>query len=88
MIHFLSATTHQAFVLFAKMQKEWRDAITRLAQDKALRQENVAKALAYVKARRMHAQQAPKRIAYYANLVQNRNMLEQQRQKRIIDMAK
>jgi hypothetical protein len=79
---------HQAFVLFAKTQKEWRDAITRLAQDKALRQENVAKALAYVKARRMHAQQAPKRIAYYANLVQTRNMLEQQRQKRISDMAK
>jgi|LauGreSBDMM110SN_4_FD.fasta_scaffold11552_3 2-polyprenyl-3-methyl-5-hydroxy-6-metoxy-1,4-benzoquinol methylase len=79
---------HQAFVLFAKTQNEWRDAITRLAQNKALRQENVAKALAYVKARRMHSQQAPQRIAFYANLVRNRNMLEQQRQNRISGMAK
>ena len=78
---------HQTFVLFANTQKEWQDAITRLVQDKSLRQTNITQALKYVKSHRMHAQQASKRVAYYANLVQNRNMLEQQRKKRISDMA-
>jgi len=78
---------HQEFVLFASSPQDWRDAITKLVQDSAFRQANVAKALAYVKSSRMHSQQAPKRLAYYESLVQNRVTLEQQRQKRIMQMG-
>ena len=78
---------HQEFVVFANTQEEWREAITKLIKDSALRQSNVAKALAYVKAQRMHAQQAPTRLAYYQSLIQNRTTLEQQRQQRIKQMG-
>jgi len=74
--------------VFANTQEEWKEAITKLIKDSALRQTNVAKALAYVKASRMHAQQAPNRLAYYQSLVQNRTTLEQQRQERITQMGK
>ena len=79
---------HHEFVVFANTQEEWKEAITKLIKDSALRQKNVAKAEAYVKTSRMHAQQAPKRLAYYQSLAQNRASLEQQRQKRIMQMAK
>jgi 2-polyprenyl-3-methyl-5-hydroxy-6-metoxy-1,4-benzoquinol methylase len=79
---------HQEFVVFANTQEEWKEAITKLVKDSALRQTNVAKALAYVKASRMHAQQAPTRLAYYQSLIHNRVTLEQQRQERISAMAK
>ena len=79
---------HQEFVVFANTQKEWKEAITKLVKDGALRQANVAKAQAYVKASRMHSQQATDRLAYYQSLVQSRDTLEQQRQQRIMQMAK
>jgi 2-polyprenyl-3-methyl-5-hydroxy-6-metoxy-1,4-benzoquinol methylase len=79
---------HHEFVVFANTQAEWKEAISKLIKDSALRQTNVAKALSYVKAQRMHAQQAPNRLAYYQSLVQNRTALEQQRHQRIIGMAK
>jgi predicted ATP-binding protein involved in virulence len=77
-------------VVFANTQEEWKEVITKLVKDSALRQANVAKALAYVKTSRMHSQQAPKRLAYYESLVQDRATLEQQRQERLtdIDMGK
>lgn len=78
---------HQEFVRFASTPEEWRDAITLLIQNSELRQANVAKALAYVKASRMHAHQAASRLAYYASLVQNRKTLEQLRQVRISKIA-
>ena len=61
--------------------------ITKLVKDSALRQANVAKALAYVKTSRMHSQQATNRLAYYQSLVQSRAALEQQRQQRIMQMG-
>ena len=79
---------HQEFVVFANTQEEWREAITKLIKDSALRQSNVAKALAYVKAQRMHAHKASTRLAYYQSLVQNRATLEQQRLERIMQMGK
>ena len=79
---------HQEFVVFANTQEEWKEAITKLVKDSALRQANVAKALVYVKTRRMHSQQAPNRLSYYQSLVQNKDALEQQRQQRIMQMAK
>jgi SAM-dependent methyltransferase len=79
---------HHEFVVFANTQEEWREAITKLIKDSALMQTNVAKAEAYVKTTRMHAQQAPKRLAYYQSLAQNRVTLEQQRQERITQMGK
>ena len=79
---------HQEFVVFANTQEEWKEAITKLVKDGALRQANVAKAQAYVKASRMHSQQATDRLAYYQSLVQSRDTLEQQRQQRIMQMAK
>ena len=78
---------HQEFVVFANTQEEWKEAITKLIKDSTLRQTNVAKALSYVKAQRMHSQQAPNRLAYYQSLVQNRTTLEQQRQERISAMG-
>ena len=78
---------HQEFVVFANTQEEWKEAITKLVKDSALRQENVAKALVYVKASKMHAQQASTRLVYYQSLVQNRTTLEQQRQDRIMQMG-
>jgi 2-polyprenyl-3-methyl-5-hydroxy-6-metoxy-1,4-benzoquinol methylase len=79
---------HQEFVVFANTQEEWKEAISKLVKDSALRQANVAKALAYVKASRMHAQQATNRLAYYQSLVQNMATLEQQRRERISAMGK
>ena len=73
--------------MFASTQEEWKEAITKLVKDSALRQANVAKALAYVKSSRMHSQQAPNRLAYYQGLVQIRATLEQQRQQRIMQMG-
>jgi hypothetical protein len=78
---------HKEFVVFANTQEEWKEAITKLVKDSALRQENVAKALSYVKAQRMHSYQTPTRLAYYQSLVQNRTTLEQQRQERICAMG-
>ena len=79
---------HHEFVMFANTQEEWKEAISKLMKDSELRQTNVAKALSYVKAQRMHAYQAPKRLAYYQSLVQNRATLEQQRRERISAMVK
>jgi 2-polyprenyl-3-methyl-5-hydroxy-6-metoxy-1,4-benzoquinol methylase len=79
---------HQEFVVFANTQEEWKEAITKLVKESALRQANVTKSLAYVKTSRMHSQQAPNRLAYYQSLVQSRAALEQQRQERIRAMAK
>ena len=78
---------HQELVVFASTQEEWKEAITKLVKDSQLRQTNVAKALAYVKASRMHSQQAPTRLAYYQSLIQNGATLEQQRQQRIKQMG-
>jgi len=74
-------------VVFANTQEEWKEAISKLIKDSALRQANVDKALAYVKAQRMHAQQASTRLVYYQSLVQNRTTLEEQRQQRISAMG-
>ena len=79
---------HQEFVLFATSPQDWRDAITKLVNDTQLRQTNIAKGLAYVKAKRMHSQQAPLRLDFYARLIQNKTYLEQLRQVRIAKMAK
>ena len=78
---------HQEFVVFANTQEEWKEAITKLVKESALRQANVTKSLAYVKTSRMHSQQAPNRLAYYQGLVQSRDTLEQQRQERIRAMG-
>lgn len=72
------------FVEFAKGKEEWKEAITKLIKDSALRQANIDKALAYVKSERMHSQQVPLRLAFYASLVQNKTNLEKQRQERIV----
>jgi 2-polyprenyl-3-methyl-5-hydroxy-6-metoxy-1,4-benzoquinol methylase len=74
---------HQEFVIYASSPQGWCDAITKLTLNNAIRQENVAKALAYVKASRMHVHQVPNRLNFYASLVQNRAVLENQRQLRI-----
>ena len=84
---YATKSEHQEFVVFASTQEEWKEAITKLVKDSALRQSNVAKALAYVKTSRMHAQQAANRLAYYQSLVQSRATLEQQRQQRIMQMG-
>ena len=49
---------------------------------------NFSQALAYVKASKMHADQAPNKLDYCASLVQNRAKFEQQRQERISAMGK
>jgi 2-polyprenyl-3-methyl-5-hydroxy-6-metoxy-1,4-benzoquinol methylase len=79
---------HQEFALFATSPQEWHDAIIKLIKNSQLRQTNIAKGLAYVKAKRMHSQQAPLRLAYYASLIQNKTYLEQLRQERISAMGK
>jgi 2-polyprenyl-3-methyl-5-hydroxy-6-metoxy-1,4-benzoquinol methylase len=79
---------HQEFVLYATSSQDWRDALIKLVKDSQLRQTNIAKALAYVKAKRMHALQAPLRHAYYGSLIQSKTYLEQQRQERISAMGK
>jgi len=79
---------HQEFVLYATSSQDWRDALIKLVKDSQLRQTNIAKALAYVKAKRMHALQAPLRLAYYGSLIQSKTYLEQQRQERISAMGK
>ena len=78
---------HQEFVIFANSADDWRVAITKLVEDSSLRQANIAKALTYVKNSRMHAQQAPLRLAYYKSLFQNKDELEKQRQERIRAMG-
>ena len=85
---YATKSEHQEFVVFANTQEQWKEAITQLVKDSALRQANVAKAQAYVKTCRMHAQQVSKRLAYYQNLVQNRDTLEHQRQERKSAMGK
>ena len=79
---------HQEFVLYATSPQDWRDALIKLVKDSQLRQTNIAKALAYVKAKRMHVLQAPLRLAYYGSLIQSKTYLEQQRQERISAMGK
>jgi 2-polyprenyl-3-methyl-5-hydroxy-6-metoxy-1,4-benzoquinol methylase len=77
---------HNEFVVFANTQEEWKDAITKLVRDDQLRHANIAKSLSYVKYNRMQAKQAPLRLAYYLSLIQNRTLLEQQRQERILSL--
>ena len=79
---------HAEFAEFATTSQEWRDAILKLAKDRALIETNTAKGLNYVKAKRMHAQQAPQRLAYYQSLIANRPQLEAQRLERLALMAK
>jgi hypothetical protein len=79
---------HAEFAEFATTSQEWRDAILKLARDKALIEENTAKALNYVKTKRMHAQQAPQRLAYSQSLIANRPQLEAQRRERLALVAK
>lgn len=79
---------HAEFAEFATTSQEWRDAILKLAKDRALIEANTAKALNYVKAKRMHAQQATQRLAYYESLIANRPHLEAQRRTRLALMTK
>lgn len=74
---------HAKFVEFATTPEEWHESLLQLVNKPALRKERTVQGLAYVKAQRMHAQQAPQRLAFYQSMLKNRKELERQRLARI-----
>jgi hypothetical protein len=78
---------HSGFSEFATTPGEWRDALLKLARNRPLIAENTARALAYVRQERMHAQQSARRLACFKDLIANRE-LEAQRLERIARMAR
>jgi 2-polyprenyl-3-methyl-5-hydroxy-6-metoxy-1,4-benzoquinol methylase len=76
---------HATFASFATTADEWRDALLKLANDVSLREDNIAKGLAYVKKERMHAQQSAARLAFYQGMMADKDNLAAQRVARVAD---
>ncbi|ALL12862.1 methyltransferase domain-containing protein [Caulobacter henricii] len=74
---------HLDIGVFADTPASWEKALRDLAADPGEVQARRERGLAYVRARRMHAQQVPLRQAYYRDLMAQRPELEAQRQARI-----
>ena len=76
---------HHTFASFATTADEWRDALLQLANDASLREDNIAKGLAYVKQERMHAQHSAARLAFYQGMLADKDNLAAQRASRLAD---
>ena len=76
---------HHTFASFATTADEWRDALLQLANDASLREDNIAKGLAYVKQERMHAQHSASRLAFYQGMLADKENLAAQRAARLAD---
>jgi hypothetical protein len=76
---------HHTFASFATTADEWRDALLQLANDASLREDNIAKGLAYVKQERMHAQHSAARLAFYQGMLADKDNLAAQRAARLAD---
>jgi glycosyltransferase involved in cell wall biosynthesis len=76
---------HPTFASFATTADEWRDALLQIANDANLREDNIAKGLAYVKRDRMHAQQSAARLAFYQGMLADKENLAAQRVSRVAD---
>ncbi len=77
---------HKEFALFADTPDQWADSIVKLCNDKKLRSDHVINAYNYVRSEGMHCQQVDLRLAFYRSLVNNKNELELQRQKRMASL--
>ena len=80
------AAEHLEIGVFAEAPADWERALTELAGDHVQVKARRERGLAYVTAKRMHAQQLPLRQAYYRDLMARRSDLETQRQARIAAM--
>lgn len=74
---------HQEVALFANTAQDWYEQIKTLIENPDHLANYKQKGLGYVKAERLHSQQAPLRETYYRQLVDNQTTLEAQRQARI-----
>ncbi len=74
---------HRKIGIFAESPQEWHDGLCTLVRDPGLVHARQAHGLRYVLEQRLHAQQAPARLAWYCGLIAQRTVLERERQARL-----
>ncbi len=84
-VDYAKRAVHATFPSFSTTADEWREALLKLANDVSLREDNIAKGLAYVKKERMHAQQSAARLAFYQGMMADKDNLAAQRVARVAD---
>ena len=77
---------HHDIAVFAQTPAEWRDVLIRLVEDPEGLRQRRERGLDYVRFKRMQANQAPLRTAFYRGLLLRRETLEAERRARISAM--